>query len=127
MQTPHTDLGSLAILFTTQAGLQTLLCDRTAEAWEFVASKRYCAVVNIGNALPMMTGGVLTSGLHYVGPLSGRPTPTRYPFGYLQGPEQHIVLRVPGVDGATNELQSREWLRGKFGMLRKDTYTHDQQ
>jgi isopenicillin N synthase-like dioxygenase len=121
VQTPHTDLGSLTILFTSQPGLQVLPKGST-DAWEFVAPRERCAIVNIGDALAMITGGMLHSSLHRVGPLPNRRMETRYSFAYLQRPEAHTILKT-----GSEELSSGEWLKRKFGMLRKDTYTHDQQ
>ena len=46
-QTPHTDLGSLTILFSESAGLQVL--KPQSEKWAFVLPKPNCAVVNIGD------------------------------------------------------------------------------
>jgi isopenicillin N synthase-like dioxygenase len=46
-QAPHTDLGSLTLLFTKVPGLQILPSNSTE--WEFVEPKPHCAVVNIGD------------------------------------------------------------------------------
>ncbi|KAL8792763.1 MAG: hypothetical protein Q9195_004650 [Heterodermia aff. obscurata] len=48
-QTPHTDLGSLTILFTGSPGLQVL--KPQSEDWAFVLPKPNCAVVNIGDGM----------------------------------------------------------------------------
>lgn len=125
VQTPHTDLGSLTILFTSQPGLQVLPKGEATDAWQFVAPKEHCAIVNIGDVLAMMTAGTLQSSLHRVGPLPALPMDTRYSFAYLQRPEEHTVVKKAGPDGEA--ITSGEWLRRKFGMLRKDTYVHDKQ
>lgn len=122
VQTPHTDLGSLTVLFITQPGLQVLPKGAAADAWRFAMPRENCAIVNIGDALAMMTDGVLHSSLHRVGPLPGVSMDTRYSFAYLQRPEEHCVLRVGG-----EEITSGEWLRRKFGTLRKDTYKRGEQ
>ncbi|KAJ4297501.1 hypothetical protein N0V90_005393 [Kalmusia sp. IMI 367209] len=123
-QTPHTDLGSLTVLFTAQPGLQTLPYGGAPDDWTFVAPKPNCAIVNVGDSLSMMTGGKLTSSLHRVGPLPGHAMATRYSFAYLQRPEEHTIFQVPG---SIEEVTSGEWVRRKFGMLRKNTYAHDKQ
>ena len=48
-QTPHTDLGSLTVLFTGSPGLQVL--KPQSEEWAFVLPKPNCAVVNIGDGM----------------------------------------------------------------------------
>ncbi|KAF2203258.1 Clavaminate synthase-like protein [Delitschia confertaspora ATCC 74209] len=129
-QTPHTDLGSLTLLFTRQPGLQVLPRGAKAapESWRFVMPKPGCAIVNIGDGLAMMTGGLLTSSLHRVGPLPGQAMGTRYSFAYLQRAEEHTILKVPQQQmSVEEEITSGEWLRRKFGMLRKDTYAEDTQ
>ncbi|KAJ8117403.1 hypothetical protein OPT61_g1399 [Boeremia exigua] len=125
VQTPHTDLGSLTFLFTSQPGLQVLPKGETNDAWQFVAPRKHCAIVNIGDVLAMMTGGLLQSSLHRVGPLPNLPMDTRYSFAYLQRPEEHTILKTAGANGEA--ITSGEWLRRKFGMLRKNTYVHDKQ
>ena len=46
-QAPHTDLGSLALLFSTSPGLQVLPPNSTD--WVYVVPKPNCAIVNIGD------------------------------------------------------------------------------
>ena len=125
VQTPHTDLGSLTILFTLQPGLQVLPRGEGKDSWQFVTPREHCAIVNIGDVLAMMTNGTLQSSLHRVGPLPGLPMDTRYSFAYLQRPEEHVILKPTGPEGEA--ITSGEWLRRKFGMLRKDTFVHDKQ
>ena len=48
-QTPHTDLGSLTLLFTGAPGLQVL--DPQSKKWVYVMPKPNCAVVNIGDGM----------------------------------------------------------------------------
>jgi isopenicillin N synthase-like dioxygenase len=127
VQTPHTDLGSLTVLFTSQPGLQVLKRGAASDAWEFVPPRPHCAIVNVGDVLSMLTGGQLQSSLHRVGPLPGHAMDTRYSFAYLQRPEGRTLLKVPGTFGKQEEITSGDWLRRKYSMLRKDTYAHGQQ
>ena len=46
-QTPHTDLGSLTLLFSNLPGLQVLLPG--SKEWAFVVPRLHCAIVNIGD------------------------------------------------------------------------------
>lgn len=131
-QTPHTDLGTLTVLFTEQPGLQVL--PKGAADWTFVEPKPGHAIINIGDGLSMMTNGLLQSCLHRVGPLPNKSMDTRYSFAYLQRAEEHTQLTavpsslIPAVKSKENGekiLTSGEWLRQKFGMLRAKTRTED--
>ena len=68
-QTPHTDLGSLTLLFTKTPGLQVLLPHSTD--WAFVVPKRGCAVVNIGDGMSLQRPTFLAIALSSL-PLSHR-------------------------------------------------------
>ncbi len=46
-QAPHTDIGSLTLLFTKMPGLQVL--PPNSSEWTFVNPKEGCAIVNIGD------------------------------------------------------------------------------
>lgn len=118
-QTPHTDLGSLTILFTTQPGLQVL--PRGASGWSFVEPRDGHTIINVGDGLNLMTDGVLQSCLHRVGPLPGQAMDTRYSFAYLQRAEDHTRLAGPSTQESEERaeiLTSGEWLDRKFSMLR---------
>lgn len=124
-QAAHTDLGSLTLLFTKTPGLQVLpphSCD-----WASVVPKPGCAIVNIGDGLTMLTGGLLHSCLHRVSPPAGRAMEERYSFAYLQRAENEVRMEaLPGItSGPVNKgdvYTSREWLKKKFGMLRRKTW-----
>lgn len=132
-QTPHTDLGSLTVLFTTQPGLQVL--PRGASGWSFVEPRDGHAIINVGDGLNLMTDGDLQSCLHRVGPLPGQAMETRYSFAYLQRAEDHTRLAGPRADLKVSEIEERpeiltsgEWLHRKFSMLRaKSTRIEDNQ
>lgn len=80
--TPHTDLGSLTILFTKQPGLQVLRkgCDK----WEYVEPRAGHAIMNIGDGMSLLTNGLLHSSLHRVAPPPGQAMTTRYSFASTQ-------------------------------------------
>lgn len=124
-QTPHTDLGSLTVLFTTQPGLQVL--PRGASGWSFVEPRDGHTIINVGDGLNLMTDGALQSCLHRVGPLPGQAMETRYSFAYLQRAEDYTRLAGPGADEIseseerTEILTSGEWLHRKFSMLRANS------
>ena len=129
-QAPHTDLGSLTILFTHSPGLQVLRS--SSSDWAYVLPKPGHAIANIGDGLTLLTNGLLRSCLHRVAPIKGQSMTERYSFAYLQRAEYEV--RMTGLTGSdiipvkrgnveTEQVfTSREWLGKKFGMLRKETF-----
>lgn len=125
-QVPHTDLGSLTFLFAPSPGLQILRPGR--DEWMYVQPRACHAVVNLGDALSMLTGGFLRSSLHRVGPLPGADMPERYSFAFLMRPENHTIMRplkspmivpLPNASRESNPgYTSEEWMARKFGALR---------
>ncbi|KAI9685954.1 MAG: hypothetical protein M1820_010709 [Bogoriella megaspora] len=128
-QTPHTDLGSLTILFTKQPGLQVL--PKGAHEWAFVEPKSGHAIVNVGDGLSMMTNGLFQSCLHRVSPLPDQSMQTRYSIAYLQRAEAHTRLTgldspaIPNRSSDSAVETSGEWLDKKFRMLRAKTHSED--
>lgn len=148
-QNPHTDLGSLTVLFAGSPGLQRRRTrrgrgrdergagnprcgagegwsDDAAPGWEFVGPREGCAVVNVGDGMVALTGGLLHSCLHRVVPLPGRGMEERYSFAWMARAEEATVMTrlgggdVPECEQAGQEpVTSGEWLRRKFAMLRK--------
>lgn len=132
-QTPHTDLGSLTFVFSTTPGLQVLphMFQRKEAPkesdWVFVAPRVNCAIVNFGDCMTMLTGGLIKSSLHRVGPLPGVAMHERYSFAYLMRPEEDTPLRpvksplVPESlprSSLEETLTSGEWILRKFQALR---------
>lgn len=80
----------------------------------------------------MLTGGILHSCLHRVGPLPGRAMEERYSFAYLQRAENDVRMEtLPGISNGNDGTDTEEvftslgWLEKKFGMLRAKTRTED--
>ncbi|KAI9649948.1 hypothetical protein NHQ30_002533, partial [Ciborinia camelliae] len=127
--TPHTDLGSLTILFTNQPGLQVLI--KGSDKWEDVEPRAGHAIVNIGDGMSLLTNGLLHSSLHRVAPPQGQAMETRYSFAFLQRAQQQtplVGLKSPlirAIDGSMEVVTSGEWLHQKFSMLR--ARTHDKE
>lgn len=128
-QVPHTDLGSLTFLFAPSPGLQILRPD--VDEWAYVQPRARHAVVNLGDALTMLTGGFFRSSLHRVGPLPGASMQERYSFAFLIRPENRTIMRpvkspmiVPVQNGSMRSqpsYTSEEWTAQKFGVLRGGT------
>lgn len=128
-QNPHTDLGSLTVLFTQTPGLQRLRPRRGSEdepAWEFVAPRDGCAIVNVGDGMVALTNGLLHSCLHRVVPMPGRRMEERYSFAWMARAEDATIMTglkggsLPEIGRAGKEIvTSGEWLRRKFVTLRR--------
>ncbi|KAH7062250.1 hypothetical protein B0J12DRAFT_231778 [Macrophomina phaseolina] len=65
------------------------------ETWAYVRPLRHHAIVNLGDALVKMTGGVLRSNIHrVVSPPGEQAQATRYSLVYFARPEDDVVLKV---------------------------------
>ncbi|KFY33229.1 hypothetical protein V494_07790 [Pseudogymnoascus sp. VKM F-4513 (FW-928)] len=122
-QTPHTDLGSLTMLFADSPGLQ--IKPDGCEEWLYVKPKENHAVINLGDAMSLWSGGLYQSVLHRVASLPGKGMAERYSFAFLMRPENlaPMVRLVPGSPVLDNEkvLTSEKWIQAKFGILRGET------
>lgn len=130
-QTPHTDLGSLTILFTKQPGLQVLM--KGSDKWEDVEPRAGHAIVNIGDGMSLLTNGLLHSSIHRVAPPHDQAMATRYSFAFLQRAEEHTSLvglkspLIQATSGSPEVVTSGEWLHQKFSMLRAKTHNTEKQ
>lgn len=125
-QIAHTDLGSLTFLFAPSPGLQILRPH--ADEWAYVQPLPCHAVVNLGDAMSMLTDGFFQSSLHRVGPLPGADMQERYSFAFLMRPENDTIMRpvtspmiVPNQNGSRKSqphCTSEEWMVQKFELLR---------
>jgi len=62
----HTDFGSLSFLCNRLGGLQVLVPG--AETWQFIKPLPGHAICNVGDALAILSGGILRSNMHRVIP-----------------------------------------------------------
>jgi isopenicillin N synthase-like dioxygenase len=132
---PHRDLVSLAILFTWLGGLQILEpsaamlnnVTESEDSWRWVKPVPGCAIVNLGDAMQVLTNNVLKSGKHRVvkapGPQAGFD---RYSVLLGVRPAHTAIMRAfksPMVPAYTLEqeaeaaLTSREWGARGVGKL----------
>lgn len=106
--TPHTDIGSLTVLFSTLPGLQFLPPD--SSSWTNVPPRRGAATINVGDALALFSGGVLRSGMHRVVAPPGQRE-TRWSVAYFSrvgGGVRMRSLMEPGEEGVSAEQWVRE-------------------
>ncbi|KAI4260458.1 MAG: hypothetical protein L6R42_004059, partial [Xanthoria sp. 1 TBL-2021] len=134
---PHTDLGSLTFLFTRQPGLQ-IRSPKSGE-WEWVCppSNNTTAIVNIGDCMNILTGGLFRSSKHRVIGIPGEGMQERYSFAYFLRPEEDAILapvkspsiaaKIEDSPGRANEtaFTCRDWLQKKFKLLRRETWDQE--
>ncbi|KAF7960316.1 hypothetical protein EAE96_000003 [Botrytis aclada] len=126
---PHTDLGSLTILFSNQPGLQVLM--KGSDKWKDVEPRAGHAIVNIGDGMSLLTNGLLHSSRHRVSLPQEQAMKTRYTFAFLQRAQEQtplVGLRSPLIQANDESLKvvtSGEWLHQKFSMPR--ARTHDKE
>ncbi|KAF5006792.1 hypothetical protein FDECE_6846 [Fusarium decemcellulare] len=111
-QIAHTDAGSLSIVFTEVAGLQVL--KPKEEEWYYIAPKPGHAVVNVGDALRFISGGVLESSLHRIIPHKDEKNRHKYSIVYLLRPE--MDAEFTDTDGKV--WKGLEWTNKKHAVFR---------
>ncbi|KAF6844636.1 hypothetical protein CMUS01_00926 [Colletotrichum musicola] len=111
-QIAHSDAGSLSIVFTEVAGLQVL--KPKEETWYYIAPKPGHAVVNVGDALRFISGGVLESSLHRIIPHKDEMGRHKYSIVYLLRPEMDAEF----VDADGKVWKGLEWTNKKHAVFR---------
>ncbi|THV06486.1 Clavaminate synthase-like protein [Dendrothele bispora CBS 962.96] len=88
----HTDFGSLSFLHNRLGGLQVL--PPGVDEWQYVKPLPGHAICNVGDALAVLSGGILHSNIHRVMPPPGAQNPlTRWSAVFFTRPGNSIVLR----------------------------------
>lgn len=93
---PHTDYGSVTVLFNILGRLQVLPEGKEAvEAnWQWVKPVKDCAIINLGDAIVKFTNSLLKSPLHRVTyALGGQSFLTRYSLAYFVRPEDSCLMK----------------------------------
>ncbi|KAF5027085.1 hypothetical protein F66182_797 [Fusarium sp. NRRL 66182] len=111
-QIAHTDAGSLSIVFTEVAGLQVL--KPKEEEWYYIPPKPGHAVVNVGDSLRFISGGVLESSLHRIIPHKDEKNRHKYSIVYLLRPEMDAEF----TDADGNVWKGLEWTNKKHAVFR---------
>ncbi|KAF8889449.1 hypothetical protein CPB84DRAFT_1785606 [Gymnopilus junonius] len=89
----HTDFGSLSILHNRQGGLQVL--PPGSETWQYVKPIPYHSICNVGDALSILSGGILRSNLHRVlPPPSSQANSERWSLVFFSRPSNTTILRA---------------------------------
>jgi isopenicillin N synthase-like dioxygenase len=119
---PHTDYGSITMLFNVLGGLQILPEGKDPEndEWLWVKPAPQCAIVNLGDAMVRFTNGLFESPLHRVAYASGDQAQlTRYSLAYFTRPEDSCLMkaiegssRIPKLDDDEDDIVTAgEWVR----------------
>ncbi|KAJ7211614.1 Clavaminate synthase-like protein [Mycena pura] len=89
----HTDFGSLSLLYNRLGGLQVLVPG--AESWQYVKPIPGHAICNLGDAMSILSAGILRSNLHrVVNPPGLQGTHYRFSLVYFMRPANSVVLRA---------------------------------
>ncbi|CRG92415.1 Peptide transporter PTR2 [Talaromyces islandicus] len=108
----HTDIGTLAIVFSQTGGLQVLMPG--VDEWQYIAPKPGHAIVNVGDSLTALSKGALKSCLHRVVPPPDAWNQTKYSIVYLVRPEHDVNFTA----GDGKDWRSLDWHNRKFAILR---------
>ncbi|KAF9068724.1 hypothetical protein BDP27DRAFT_1223818 [Rhodocollybia butyracea] len=88
----HTDFGSLSFLHNRLGGLQVL--PPGVEEWQYVKPVPGHAICNVGDALAMLSGGILRSNIHRVVPPPGAQAAfERWSQVFFTRPVNSVMLR----------------------------------
>jgi len=88
---PHTDFGSLSFLHNRLGGLQVM--PPGTETWQYVKPIPGHAICNLGDAMAILSGGVLKSNLHrVVPPPREQGSYTRWSLVYFTRPGDSVIL-----------------------------------
>lgn len=118
----HTDFGSITILFNRLFGLQVLAANKE---WLYVPPLSGHAVVNLGDAMVKLTGGVLKSNVHRVVTTPGLTRVTdRYSVVYFSRPEDNVEMKslLNNVVDNDNLLTAKEWVARRVRNIQTRNY-----
>lgn len=110
---PHTDFGSITILFNQLGGLQILTSNGE---WLDIPPLPGYAIVNLGDSMVKLSDGILKSNIHRVVAISGLNKPiNRYSIVYFSRPENNIRMQSLLNIGNHEELDTdvltvQEWI-----------------
>lgn len=100
---PHTDIGSLSMVFSDVSGLQVY--HPREKAWMFIEPRTGHMVCNIGDSVEFLSRNVLRSSLHRVIPHPAHKDKVKLTVVYLMRPETDTVF----VDRNGQEWRSVDW------------------
>ena len=92
--------------------------------------------MNIGDSLSLLAAKLFLSCRHRVSALPGQAMTERYSFAYFMRPDDGTLMKAADspvlVDSDRHKTEkeeeiftSEEWMRRKYAMLRRETWTKD--
>jgi isopenicillin N synthase-like dioxygenase len=131
---PHTDWGTLTVLFNALGGLQLYMpetVDAANPGWRSVKPEPGTAIINLGDAMVVWSDGEFKSNIHRVmQPPGDQRMWARYSLAYFTRPDNDVLLRPLGRKQlpSNNEQEFptfKEWAlrRAMAGMA--DNYKKD--
>ncbi|KAF2173411.1 hypothetical protein M409DRAFT_48394 [Zasmidium cellare ATCC 36951] len=130
---PHTDWGTLTVLFNALGGLQlylpqSLLGPDQEAGWYYVKPERGTALVNLGDAMVSWSDGEFKSNIHrVVAPPGEQAQWARYSLAYFTRPNHDVPMKPLGrkITAANSEEQYptfKEWAMRRALAGRADTF-----
>ena len=111
----HTDMGTLAVVFSNSDGLQAMLPGD--DEWSFIPPRAGHAVVNVGDSLRFLSNSALASSLHRVVPPPDSTGLDKFSVIYFLRPEFDVKLTTH--DG--QQMSSVEWHDQKYSLHRESS------
>ncbi|PIG83057.1 hypothetical protein AARAC_004915 [Aspergillus arachidicola] len=111
---PHTDIGSLSMVFSDVGGLQVYHPKK--KKWMYIEPRPGHAVCNIGDSAEFLSQNVLRSSLHRVVPHPQEKEKVKLTVVYLMRPDTESVF----VDRNGKEWRSVDWHNMKYRLFSAD-------
>ncbi|KAF8462366.1 hypothetical protein BDZ91DRAFT_734343 [Kalaharituber pfeilii] len=138
---PHTDWGSVTILFNIIGGLQVYVpagfdSRNPTEGWRYVRPLQGHAIINLGDAMVKFSNGLLSSNIHrVVTPPGEQKSIERYSLAYFLRPINSTIMKplegsgIPKdnvAEDKTEPVSYLHWMiRRAHGGVAKQNYTAD--
>ncbi|WQF80712.1 Putative oxoglutarate/iron-dependent dioxygenase, non-hem dioxygenase domain-containing protein [Colletotrichum destructivum] len=106
----HTDISSLTLLFAEEWGLQ--IRPPGTKEFGFVAPKKGCAIINVGDSLRFASGHTMMSCIHRVVPFN--PEEHRYSIAYFLRAENETMF----TDSEGRYVTAGQWHDEKFFLFK---------
>jgi isopenicillin N synthase-like dioxygenase len=125
----HTDFGSVTILFNRLDGLQVLASNGE---WLYIRPLPRHAIVNLGDAMVKLTGGLMKSNIHrVVTPPGLTEVVDRYSVVYFSRPENNVQMKSLVNDGKEEQydnhvLTAQEWITRRVKNFQTENYKDEE-
>jgi isopenicillin N synthase-like dioxygenase len=114
---PHTDVGTLTILFSDKKGLQAR--HPLTHEWRYLDPKEGCAVINVGDSLRFLSEKGFQSALHRVVPSADATIDNRFSCAYFLRPELDAEFDAEGQHWKSIDWHLRKYKSYRSGQTGK--------